>query len=98
MTDDQIYLEIASIVSVIIISHRALFNNSLVSPLHFRRAPQREGLLIATPRCLWQIIISLDPHAGCGSLKQCKLLGAMWEMRSTNQSASPHRGRFIHRG
>ena len=98
MTDDQIHLEIASIVSVIIISHKALFNNGLVSPLHFRWALQREGLLIAIQRCLWQIIISLDPHAGCSSLKQCKLPGAGWEMHSTNQSASSHWGRFIHCG
>lgn len=88
MTDDQIHLEIASIVSVIIISHRALFNNGLVSPLHFRWAPQREGLLITAPQCLWHIIIPADAQ----SLTPCKCPGAGWGTRSTNQRGSPHRG------
>lgn len=65
MTDDQIHLETTSIVSVITISHRALFNNSPVSPLHLRQAPGRRGPLIAAPRCPRQAISC--PSAGYSS-------------------------------
>lgn len=72
MTDDQIHLETTSIVSVITISHRALFNNSPVSPLHLRQAPGRRGPLIAAPDARGRP--SAAPAPATAAAQQCWLL------------------------
>lgn len=93
MTDDQIHLETARIVSVIIISHRALFNKGLVSALHFRETPQGAGPLIAAPAARGP---SASLHPQQRQAGQPARSGA--GDGSTDRRASPCPGRRIHRG